>query len=183
MTSTERDSRNSKARPAQSLFESLARTNRFSREDLEINHEGKLSHRQRKRLVLKALGFAAMFLGSVALVAIPFAARLPEQTWRSIVFYGFVFLLFLLSFGWQSISIFIDLWNGQVVSVQGSVVRVGERSRSGLAYYYQEGNLRFSVSKAAYDALIPQLHYRIFYAPYSCQLVSIEPVHPARQRK
>jgi hypothetical protein len=69
-----------------------------------------------------------------------------------------------------------------VTSVQGPVVRLRERTRHGHSYFYITGSQRFSVSPLAYECLADGMYYRIHYAPYSQELVSIEPIRSGRQR-
>jgi hypothetical protein len=164
------------------LFETLASANNFSREELEMNRAGQFSDLQKKRLLRKGLEFAALFLGSVLLVLTPMFSKLRDLSWGSIVFFLFVFAIFLFGFGWKAITIFVDLWNQKAISVQSSVVALKEPTRYGRSYFYTTGTHRFSVSEKAYHALVPQEYYRIFYAPYSMELVSIEPIRSHRQR-
>jgi hypothetical protein len=60
------------------------------------------------------------------------------------------------------------------------VSRYTESSRSGrrsrIYYYFALEGLRFSVSSAAYEALIEGLTYRVFYLPRTQMLVGIEPL-------
>jgi hypothetical protein len=68
-----------------------------------------------------------------------------------------------------------DIRAGTVLVVRGPVQRMmtsdGEGGRS---YHFTVSGMRFMVSRAAYDALIPNLPYAVYYLPRGRALQSME---------
>jgi hypothetical protein len=98
-----------------------------------------------------------------------------DSSGLSLLFLLFVALV-ILRLGLSVARMVVDLWSGEVSRVEGSVRRQTRRSRYYRSYYYVAGLHRFQVSQAAYNALLEQKSYRIYYAPRSKRLVSIEPL-------
>ena len=76
----------------------------------------------------------------------------------------------------RSISVISDIWGGKVEYADGHVTRHIRRARNSRYYIYQLGDMKFNVSKAAYNALIEGREYRVYFTPRAKRLVAIEPV-------
>ncbi len=144
----------------------LAVTNRFSLEDLEANRQGYMTTRQRLRLWLPvnllSVAPTLIVIGLFACAIWPWLLLVP----------GIVA-------GWFLLRRAADMTSGQVPSIDG----VGQRQkpqRRGDMHKYLFGNLRFAVSGQAYNALITGQRYRVYYARYSKDLLSIEPLADER---
>jgi len=162
---------------ASDLFlEALAGANHFSMADLESNHQGSLSVRQELRL----FGYVS-WLGALTLLCIGICvwAVQSQRIGANLVLYvllSILGLILLLRISWSVIRIFIDIWNGKVEHTDGLVTRHIHHARNTLYYTYQINNLKFHVSRSAYNALIEGRQYRVYFAPRSKRLVAIEPL-------
>ena len=169
------ESRNARVEDSSSaLFWALASANDFSAEDLSQNQKGLLSRHQENRLIRFIAFYGLVLLGGVALLlSLRFQILRALSTTTSILVL-IVGVVLLVRFGWDMVKILTDLWNGRVSDVEGLVVRESHRSRYHTSYYYVVESFKFEVSEAAYNALIEGVQYRIWYAPHSKRLVSIE---------
>jgi hypothetical protein len=163
-------------RYVQTLLQALASANSFSLEDLKVNQEGLLSKRQENRLLLTIVLYLLGCLGSAVLFVI-----FTPQIQRSVSSTGLLLLIvvvgvLLLRFSWSAAKMIADLWHGHADSVEGLVTREGHRAKYSISYYYVCDPHRFQVPASGYHALVEGKPYRIFYAPRSKRLVSIEPI-------
>lgn len=78
--------------------------------------------------------------------------------------------------GWGSVKVVWDIWNGKIEYMDGQVTRQVRRGRNARYYIYQLGDIKFNVSKAAYNALIEGREYRVYFTPRAKRLVAIEPI-------
>jgi hypothetical protein len=160
--------------PESELMRVLARTNHFLLDDLIQNRQSLLSKNQQNRLALLfALDLLVVMSSAVLFVGSLFQVLGGNS---SGLFYLLLILaaMLILRFGLSVARIIGDLWIGGVSSVEGPGARHSHQYRYLRSYYYVIGGQRFSVSKAAYNALIEGKPYRIYYAPHSRRLVSIE---------
>jgi hypothetical protein len=167
----------------------LARANHFNLDALAANRQGQLYAAQRKAQIHN-LALVALSLG---LVSAPFGV-LIFFAWRTYLaggnpLGGTIALTILLLLppttaflmaarhGF-SFSAIVDLREGRVAVTEGMVRKTMvhlSNSKEPL-YYYRLNRLRFLVSEAAYDALIVDRPYRVYYLPRSKILLSLEPL-------
>ncbi len=161
----------------------LAMTLGFSADDLQVNRQGRISRHQRKRLrramrsgfygTVLGAGFAAFMIVYGPLLH-PEKPKLPF-----FVAAGLGALALVMSFKDLAAEL-ADSVGGAVRCREGKVTRYTQSSSGGRSrrtyHYFALEDLRFSVSSAAYEALIEGLTYRVFYLPRTRMLVGIEPV-------
>lgn len=160
------------------LMEALA----FDEDDLAANQAGEFSGRQIARLnrdrrslalgvaIILLVGFFAMML---ALGAVDFAFLTPAilviLVGMSATFIG------LSAFIWaRSARTSADLRENRAAEVEGRVdlsVRAGQNAAS---YYLRVGDKRFTVKQKAFLAFKNGDPYRIYYAPRSKRILSVE---------
>jgi hypothetical protein len=161
----------------------LGMTVGFSTEDLELNRQGRMSRRQRKmaRRNMRSQLYGAVVGGGFAGGLIVYGPILhPEK--KMLPFFvgaGFGVLALVMSLK-GIISDIADTFSGAVLSAEGKVARYTRSGSSGRSsqtyYYYGLGDMNFSVSSAAYEALIEGLTYRVYYLPRSKMLLALEPL-------
>jgi FtsH-binding integral membrane protein len=163
------------------LRRALAQTNHFTDRDLERNREGRLSGRQRRamlgdfwRNLLLTLVLWALSIGITAVSVIKHDKD-PLGTLAAALFLVLIGSFFLAS----SYSDLMDFLYGRAEYAVGSgdkYTRTSHSSRSGHThYYYRIDTMSFEVSIPAYNALVTGLDYRLYYAPRTLRLLSIEP--------
>jgi hypothetical protein len=171
------ESRNARVEDTSSaLFRALAAANDFSANDLSQNQKGLLSRHQENRLIGFIAFYGLILLGGVALLSSLRFQIIHTVTTTTSVLLLIIGVILFVRFGWSAIKVLMDLWNGRVSRVEGLVTRQAHRSRYNTSYYYVVDSFKFEVSEAAYNALIEGMQYRIWYAPQSKRLVSIEPL-------
>lgn len=152
---------------------------KFSPEDLQANRQNQLSPTQTARLRNSAIIYAALagLGGVVGLGLILFG--LFERSLGIFGTLSLVVLFFAAVFGWLAFPRWQDFSGGQVQRIEGVVDKYIVSSRNSRSYYYRVNNgpLRFSVSSAAYEALLPG-QYRLYFTARSKTLLSLEPVTP-----
>jgi hypothetical protein len=165
--------------PSAALVATLGRALRFSEDDLALNRQGRLSERQRRRIV-RSMAVWTVIVLALCLVVPPILI-VAVRMWQV----GCVIAIILLLAGGILLLLRIsarDLRSGMVLAVRGPVQRMmvsdGEGGRT---YHYTVAGLRFMVSRAAYDALIPNLPYAVYYLPRGRALLSMEPLAAAPQ--
>ena len=161
----------------------LGMTLGFSTPDLELNRQGRISRRQRKYLWkdMRSQLYGAVLGGGFAGGLILYGPILhPEK--KMLPFFvaaGFGVLAALMSLK-GLVSAFADSTSGAVKSAEGKVTRYSQSTGSGrssrTSYYFALGDLNFSVSNAAYEAMIEGLTYRAFYLPRTRTLLALEPL-------
>jgi hypothetical protein len=163
------------------LCRALAQTNRFTDADLERNRAGRLSGGQRRAILgdlwknlMLTFGLWALSIGLTAFSVI----RHDKDPLGTLVVALFLVLIgaFTLASGYSDL---MDCLYGRAEYAVGAGERYTRTSHgshsSHTHYYYRLDTLSFEVSAAAYNALIPGLQYRIYYAPRTVRLLSIEP--------
>jgi len=74
----------------------------------------------------------------------------------------------------QCLKFVRDALGGAVQQVEGPVRKSVVSSGRSTTYYYHAGREKFTVSRSAYAALVPNLTYRLYYAPRSRRIVAVE---------
>ncbi len=156
----------------QGLLDALAQTNHFDMDDLLANRQGRLSSKQAARVLRSAILW--LVGGSIVAALIVVFGIIEERSlwaWVGLA-------LCVLVTGSFCYALLRDLQGGRVLMVEGLVdrwVSVHDKG-SGYSYYYVLDGKRFGVSHDAYNALVVGIRYRLYYAPKSGILTSIEPV-------
>lgn len=169
-------------------LDTLRQTFRFNENDLARNREGRLTGRQQLRILWKASFYVGFFL-MVCLIAGLFAAANllnlsptppPEivesglaQAWQMFCLAAFG----LFAFGWPLWNIgtrFLDIVSGRVRVVSGPIHFSVRGGRNSTCYYIVQGK-EFQVSPHAYYSFIENMTYRVYYTPFSKEIVSLEP--------
>lgn len=143
---------------------------------LAVNRLGRLAPRQLRGAVLDKV-IASFGVCWIPLVFWSFVGIVPSDS--RLVFgivVGVITALFSAAIAWLFVALALDARGGVVIAVEGRVERKARGSDEGL---YQIGNLSFHVTRQALMALIPELHYRLWYTPHTKVLVGIEPVQAA----
>jgi len=165
------------------LLETLATANGFTLEDLQANREGWMSPRQRAGVVRRTIGCLFWLLILVAIVVSGASVALGVTVggfWPlGLVLLGLA-VYALLSFTLIS-SAKQQLRDGRVAIMDGIGVHEMKRESDGeggytTRYSYVVNQQQFSVTGAAYNALVPGLRYRVYYLPSDHKLVGIEPL-------
>jgi hypothetical protein len=81
---------------------------------------------------------------------------------------------FFLVAAYGSLRRTIDLWGGQVLTVEGAVKKQKFSGARSSSYYYHLGNLTFEVPVAAYHAMLEGQHCRLYYLPRTRRLIALE---------
>lgn len=159
------------------LQHALAEGNRFTMAELAANRAGRLSGRQARRIMAPLLWlapFGAVFVvfggGFLRTVA---TSGMPQLLTLTM---GLAFAsvgLVTLASGLRRVA---DVLGGQVRTVAGKVIGEANSSGESTTYYYKVDKLKLRVPAHAYTALVSGMAYRIYYAPRSKTLVSIEPL-------
>ena len=179
------------ARHACSLAEALAQANGLPREPRAANAPGRLTHAEASHLLRSmftagaggslvvgvwcAVLFVLLLLWSQDEVDV-WPCALAELLFITAFFWG------LFRYGprllWRALRLFSDLRAGDVAMLTGEVQRKCRRTpyQRGLAYSYEIEGVSFEVTRLGYQALVPELRYRVCYAPRSRTLLSIVPV-------
>ncbi|HLV99304.1 MAG TPA: hypothetical protein VKT82_11580 [Ktedonobacterales bacterium] len=157
--------------PQAGVREALARANGFRMDELDTNRQGGLSAHQRFGLVRGLLFLAVVLVALVVGAVWQFALLMRYNPW------GFL-LLGLMLFGLLLATYhrWLDLLEGRAAMLEGFVQATEHSSDDSSTYSYELGKERFTVSSAAYRALIAGERYRLYYLPHSKRLLSIEPV-------
>jgi len=163
------------------LNERLAVANKFDLNALMLNRQGELAPTQMKIIYsrIKWLGF--IFLAVIGVGIYQYIQNgLPEE-FVAIAFY-------FLIIGLLGYSLIIALRNASVKLVESmegigySIYKTSTDRDTGhesTTHYYQIGETRFLIkSEDAYNALIDDLQYRVYYLPGSKVLVNIESLEP-----
>jgi hypothetical protein len=182
------------------LLQALAQTNDFTIEDLQVNHQGWMSARQReqaKRSQGSTIGCLILALITVGSTVVGGGGALLAGIGGPGAMNGFSLLaLVVVALGLSVLLTFLagkgakkQLGDGRVTFLDGFVERERHESPNGdgatstsytYVVYQPQSNAvqqqRFSVNGAAFHALRPGLRYRIYYVPASNKLVSIEPL-------
>jgi len=158
------------------LLEALAGANHFSIQDLELNRQGSLSGRQGIRLFGYASLSGAFFLIFIGMSILAAQSQKENGKLMMYIFLVALIVVVFLLLGWGSIKDILDIWDGEVRSMDGQVLRQIRRGRNTRFYVYQLGELNFKVSRFAYNALMEGREYRVYLTPRNKRLVAIEPI-------
>lgn len=189
---------------AENLLPDLAKANQFSMEELAANRAGKIADGQMVKLAAKAikpiktsgtvllgwlifmfviktlvpglaLRLAAMWLGKslgalFAAITLGCVISVLAGLWKS---------------GKMTFGLLSDLSKGAAAVVEGRVAVSRDRADvQGMArlygekdevYHYVIGDKSFEVNQLAFETLASRQNYRLYYAPNSGLLLSIEP--------
>lgn len=170
--------------PAQvraALNEILAQANGFSVEDVAANRNGEVTPAQRIKPLPQLVSGVVFSLVALAFGSFFYFQIVPEIEDSAALLMLVVPALFLAIFfllgGWMALSGLLDVSFPTVASIAGKARKEkrtsGGRSRS-TRYYYVIGNEYFQVSRRAYNALVENLTYRIYYLPRTRKLISME---------
>jgi len=187
----------------QDPIEELSRAHGFTKSDLEINRAGKISERQASQLWVKALqpvNYPAKALCGWLLFCFCVQTFVPDIVLAIIAMFsgkivaaafGVVTLtaagalaLAMMQSGRSMLLLIHDVKAGKVTHVEGRASATWE-DKDGLGldrvrkdkrgqYWYVIRDERFEVGEDGFKALVPGV-YRIYYAPSSKLLLSVEP--------
>lgn len=184
----------------QALQLALCSTLGFSLADLDANRRGMLSNAQRRRLFSQL--FVSIVLSLIGLVisgglivlvivgiwngSIPLSVRtdLPLSTAIvNLLMGGFIVLIILSLFGiclrYLTVSVgrrSNEIWRAPVQDIVDHLRRREESDDGSTSYYFDIGQISFSVSEDAYKAVVNRVLYRVYYLASSKTLVSVEPL-------
>ena len=145
---------------------------------LDANRQGQLTGAQRAMLMKNTwtnvlIGLAAMLFGAFALVS-----AYQKLNWG----WGVAGLVGLGVAAAMFVQARIDLgdWaGGRAEMVQAVVGRstytTHSHNHSSTTYYYNVNHLRFAVSRPAYEALLEDRTYKVYYSPGAKKFLNIEP--------
>lgn len=173
------------------LQEILAKANNFGQEDLEANKAGRMSSQQVSRLVPQLLSGSSIILAALLIEALSLFLFSPLGRADQVTFLAFcgtliaipIFIVGLVRF-WRALS---DILGGKIAMEEGVGRKVtlshGSRrdlekrtGRETTTRFYQIDQKRIRVPERAYRALINSVPYRVYYAPNTKILMSIEPI-------
>lgn len=172
----------------QGLLDALAEAHSFSLTALEENRRGKLASQQIPQLLPNlAWGLALLlFLPAIILywMNVLGAAERVSTSWTVIIW--LVVGAMGLYGAWLTYRASADLIEGRVVELKGVGKKVSEirgsrrfdeiSGSTSVTHYYEIGGQRFRVPAKAYAALVSEQAYRLYYAPRTKVMLSIEPV-------
>ncbi len=162
------------------LTDVLGRVHGFSRDDVAVNREGRISPAQKARLRwnairtgLLAVVFLAVLVGGFVL------ASIARSAWYAVATIGWAVILALVLPTMVGYGIkWLREGNDTIATVQGTGGRgftYPVFGRSTVKYYIINGT-RFDVGSRAYDALVEGEPYRVYYTQFTKTIVSIEAV-------
>lgn len=171
---------NAGSRDEDELTRALAEANRLQLEAYPTYRLGQLDESDRQRRISRAvLGMGLTVIVATALGLffsfIFISDADASEAWIILlVFGGFDVLIsgLILWSIWRTIT---DLREGRVLTREGQIQRIVQRGNKSVSYFYQMGDLRFSVLAAGYNALVEGRSYRVYYLPRSKTLLGIEP--------
>jgi hypothetical protein len=171
------------ASPAQvrlALNAILAEANKFSVEDLELNHNGEIGPAQRTKALPQAL-FGAVFglfgLIFIGIIWLPLFSARQAQDMTAVAIPIIISAIFMLVGGFMFIRALLDMFQGSPAQVEGAghkETRVSGGKNRQTHYYYVVNGVSFEVGKRAFAALIDGFTYRVYYLSNTKRLLSIE---------
>lgn len=168
------------------LLQTLATTNGFLVEALPDNRAGRLSPQQADAVAAQFrgktrwtvwLGVAAIVIGG--LLWLPLTTPEPDQEWVGLGLAVVGLLVVAYSLGPGRARQTADIASGSVSVYEGAVRPTRTLSQDDAQpFFYQACTERFSVSQSAFEALDGRYRYRLYYLPWTRQMVNIEPIGP-----
>jgi hypothetical protein len=172
----------------QGLLEALAQAHNFSMAALNENRNGKLAAEQIAQLLPNlAWGLTLLLIPPLAAfyyLNIQGAAARISSGWTAII--ALVAGAIALYGAWLTYRVAADLIGGRVGELKGKGKKVSEirgsrrfdevSGSTSVTHYYEIGGQRFRVPPQAYAALISDQPYRLYYAPRTKVMLSIEPI-------
>jgi hypothetical protein len=162
----------------------------FADDDLPENQTGRLSARQ-TAAQLWAAARSGLALSPFLLMALFFAVGFPllfftqsdglsNEDWIGLLIGGGLGLIFFLVLAGIILAPFLDVFRGEVQSVEGEVeeraITTGSGKNRRTNYYYVVNDQRFNVGQRGHQALIQGRRYRLYFFPRSKRVVSVEPL-------
>lgn len=163
------------------LRDALQQTNSFDEYTLALNRRGEMTDAQKqwlggsRRGDLRAAVIIALLGVALFGVNILFQTGLDAETLLGGAAFFVLFSGYFVYRWWAQNA---DARSAVVQMAEGAVTKLQQRTEesSTYTYYYVINGIRLEVGEAAYQALIDQVVYRVYYLPRSRQLLSIEPV-------
>ncbi|QQR80387.1 MAG: hypothetical protein IPJ69_13965 [Deltaproteobacteria bacterium] len=161
------------------LLEAFQKVHHFTADDLIQNQRGFLTEFQKKfflKQFRKELAAAVLWTGFIIFLIF----SIFTQDWT--LFQSLMVLFILASFYYVydlakgAFLIRSDLEAGHVEILEGNVEKVWKVRLRHSDYYYRIENHEFKVPSQAYNIMVPQNQYRIYFLPKSKRLLSIEPL-------
>lgn len=192
--------------PPNEILAELAKVNRFRLADLEQNRAGRISPRQVVRLARWAwkplwLSGSAFFGWMLLVILVPLVAPkfLGKMLLKKALFPAITitfgaataFVITLLRTSRRTLMLAVDLWFGQADRLDGRATATQEeeelegigrlRGETATHYFYCIRMENFEVTGAAYTLLLEKYdryrpYLRVYFAPRSKLLLSVEPV-------
>lgn len=156
---------------------------KFSEVDLEANREGKLSGRQKEKLVGQQpsalvqavmVGHFVIVIGLLGLIA--FAS---QNTWMFVITLAVIAVLaapFSMMAGGGRPALRDDVAKGQVMSACGDAVLTSQAGIRGNTYSLMIAQITFKIEERTYRQIENGRAYCAYYLPQSRTLLSIEAV-------
>lgn len=146
---------------------------RFNDEDVSLNRDGRLSRRQRRRLVWSAAW--RLLVGPAVVVVAAIVAVASLDTAIGVLLAVFAICLGLL-LAWTGFAYLVDATSNSVAFVTAPLATQVIRGRY-TNYYVNVGPIHKTISAKAYTGLMPAIgaSYHLYYAPGCRSLLSIEP--------
>jgi hypothetical protein len=159
------------------LLDALAEGNRFTMDELNLNRGGRMSRRQARRLASGLLFRVIFSLCFMGFGLVPFFLALTYHAKnRSGIYIAALFALGGVVLLLTSLRRIADMFSRRAEPIEGLVEPVRDSSGDSTTFYYKVGGKKLQVSARAYQALVPGIAYRVYYAPRSRKLLSIEPL-------
>jgi hypothetical protein len=172
----------------QGLLEALAKAHNFSMAALQMNRNGSFAAEQVAQLLPDlAWGLALMLIPPLAAfyyLNVQGAAARISSGWTVIIV--LVAGAIALYGAWLTYRVSADLIERRVGVLKGIGKKVSEirgsrrfdevSGSTSVTHFYEIGGQRFRVPAKAYAALISDQPYRLFYAPRTKVILSIEPI-------
>ncbi len=156
----------------------------YDDDDLEANRAGRMTQRQIKRLnqdrillmllwlIPALLGVGALSLSCMVVFAV---STQHMDTLLFLLIIGFGVIIWLtLYFGAKSKRLVADLREQRVEEVEGRIDLSLQYGRNNIAYAVQVDDERFALKKPVFFAFKNGDPYRIYYAPHSKRILSVE---------
>lgn len=162
------------------LTDVLGRVHGFSRDDLAVNREGRITPAQKARLRWNAIQTGLLAIVFLAVLAGGFVlASIARSAWYAVATIGWAIILALVL---PTMAGYCIKWlregNDTIATVQGTGWKgftYPVSGRSTLKHYIINGT-RFDVGSRAYDALVEGAPYRVYHTPFTKTILSIEAV-------